>query len=191
MTGALPDPRAPHAAPEQFRTSFDLAAEIDDLGICLHAIERLLAEAQGFLAARGAATTRIQLTLRHGRQLTTRHDIGSSLPQRDMRQWLLLVREQLQRSPLPAAATGIELAIETLCEYVPPPSGWLPDPRVQTEDRLRLLDRLAARLGPEKVCTLAPHAEHRPEYAWTRANVPDAAQTAGAAAAARGRVSAP
>ena len=173
MTGALPDPRAPHLAPEQFRTTFDLAAEIDDLGICLHAIERLLAEAQGFLAARGAATNALRLTLRHGRQLTTRHDIGSSLPQRDARQWLLLVREQLQRSPLPAAATAIELAIDTVCEYVPPPSGWLPDPRAQTEDRLRLLDRLAARLGSDKVCTLAPRAEHRPEHAWTSAGAVD------------------
>ena len=177
MTGALPDPRVPHTAPEQFRTTFDLAAEIDDLGICLHAIERLLAEAQGFLAARGAATNALRLTLRHGRQLTTRHDIGSSLPQRDARQWLLLVREQLQRSPLPAAATAIELAIDTVCEYVPPPSGWLPDPRAQTEDRLRLLDRLAARLGSDKVCTLAPRAEHRPEHAWTSVGAVNRGQT--------------
>ena len=177
MTGALPDPRVPHTAPEQFRTTFDLAAEIDDLGICLHAIERLLAEAQGFLAARGAATNALQLTLRHGRQLTTRHDLGSSLPQRDARQWLLLVREQLQRSPLPAAATAIELAIDTVCEYVPPPSGWLPDPRAQTEDRLRLLDRLAARLGSDKVCTLAPRAEHRPEHAWTSVGAVNRGQT--------------
>ncbi len=180
MTGVLPDPRAPQVAPERFRTTFDFAAEIDDLGLCLHAIERLLAEAQGFLAARGAAATAIQLTLRHGRQLTTRHEIGSSLPQRDARQWLLLVREQLQRSPLPAPATAIELAIDTLCEYVPPPNGWLPDPRAQTEDRLRLLDRLAARLGPGKVCTIAPRAEHRPEHAWTSAVVPDAGNAAGA-----------
>lgn len=169
MTGARPDPRTPQAAPERFRTTFDLAAEIDDLGLCLHAIERLLTEAQGFLAARGAATNALRLTLRHGRQLTTRHDIGSSLPQRDARQWLLLVREQLQRRPLPAPATAIDLAIDTLCEYVPPPNGWLPDPRAQTEDRLRLLDRLAARLGRAKVCTLAPRAEHRPEHAWTSA----------------------
>ena len=174
MTGMLPDPRLAASAPERFRTTFDFAAEIDDLAICLHAIERLLAEAQGFLAARGAATTALQLTLRHGRHLTTRHDIGSSLPQRDARQWLLLVREQLQRSPLPAAATAIELAIDTLSEYVPPPNGWLPDPRAQTEDRLRLLDRLAARLGADKVSMLAPRAEHRPEHAWTSA-VPGAA----------------
>ena len=175
MTGLLPDPRLATSAPERFRTTFDLMAEIDDLAICLQAIERLLAEAQGFLAARGAATNVIRLTLRHGRQLTTRHDIGSSLPQRDARQWLLLVREQLQRSPLPAAATAIELTIDKLCEYVPPPNGWLPDPRAQTEDRLRLLDRLAARLGPDQVCTLAPRAEHRPEHAWTSA-MPGVAQ---------------
>lgn len=73
----------------------------------------------------------------------------------------------------PAAATAIELAIDTVCEYVPPPSGWLPDPRAQTEDRLRLLDRLAARLGSDKVCTLAPRAEHRPEHAWTSAGAVD------------------
>ena len=187
ITGALPDPRAPHTAPERFRTAFDLAAEIDDLTICLHVIELLLAEAQGFLAARGAATNTLQLTLRHGHQLTTRHEIGSSLPQRDARQWQVLVREQLQRRPLPAPATAIELAIGTLCEYVPPPSGWLPDPRAQTEDRLRLLDRLAARLGPGKVCTLAPRAEHRPEHAWTSTAAPDPGN-AGKAARAAGAV---
>ena len=174
ITGVLPDPRAPQTAPEQFRTSVDLAADINDLSICLNAIERLLFEAQGFLAARGAATTEIRLTLRHGRQLTTRHVIGSSLAQRDAQQWLLLIREQLQRSPLPAPASTIELAIDTLREYVPPPSGWLPDPRAQTEDRLRLLDRLAARLGREQVCTIAARAEHRPEKAWRSNTVPEA-----------------
>jgi protein ImuB len=86
MTGALPDPRIPQALPQHFRSLFDFAAEIDDLAICLAAIERLLFEAQGFLAARGAATATIELTLRHGRQYVTRHAIGSSLPQRDAKQ---------------------------------------------------------------------------------------------------------
>ena len=188
MTGALPDPREPQVAPERFRTTFDLAAEIDDLAINLHAIGRLLAEAQGFLAARGGATNTLTLTLHHGRQMTTRHEIGSSLPQRDAKQWLLLVNEQLQRSPLPAAVTAIDLAIDDVCEYVPPSStlpGWMPDPRAQTEDRLRLLDRLAARLGKEKVCTLALRDEHRPEQASEirRQRVEDSGRKTGFAAA--------
>ena len=176
MRGALPDPRVPQTLPQHFRSLFDFAAEIDDLAICLTAIERLLHEAQGFLAARGAASTTIELTLRHGRQFVTRHAIGSSLPQRDARQWLLLTREQLQRAPLPGPVTAIELAIESLCEYVPPPNGlpgWLPDPRAQAEDRLRLIDRLAARLGRERVSTIGVRADHRPEEAWTSAVVSD------------------
>ena len=177
MLGTLPDPRVPQTLPQHFRSLFDFAAEIDDLAICLTAIERLLHEAQGFLAARGAAATTIELTLRHGRQYVTRHAIGSSLPQRDARQWLLLTREQLQRVPLPGPVTAIMLAIESLAEYVPPPNGlpgWLPDPRAQAEDRLRLIDRLAARLGRERVSSLGIRAEHRPEEAWTSAVVSDA-----------------
>jgi protein ImuB len=170
IAGALPDPRAPLLVPDRFQSTYDFAAEIDDLAIHLRAIERLLVEAKGFLAARGAATTAIALTLRHGRQFTTKHAVASSLPQRDVQQWVLLVREQLQRTPLPGPVTAIHLAIDELAEYVPPPNGlpgWLPDSRAQAEDRLRLLDRLAARLGKERVFTLATRAEHRPEAAWT------------------------
>ena len=166
MTGRVPDPREAVVAPDKFRTTFNLAAEIDDVALCLNAIERLLAEAQGFLSARGAATSTMALTMHHGRHLTTRQEIGSSIPQRDHHQWLMLIREQLQRSPLPAAVTAIDLAIDDVCEYVPPPSslpGCAADPRADVEDRLRLLDRLAARLGKEKVCTIALRDEHRPE----------------------------
>jgi protein ImuB len=70
--------------------------------------------------------------------------------------------------------TSIDLAIDTLAEYVPPPAslaGGLPDPREGETDRLRLLDRLAARLGKERVCTLSARAEHRPEAAWTSATM--------------------
>ncbi|MEO7760289.1 MAG: hypothetical protein ABIS68_00105, partial [Casimicrobiaceae bacterium] len=178
MAGTIPDPRAALVVPERFRSTYDFAAEIDDLALHLAAIERLLVDAQGFLAARGAATTTIDLTLRHGRQFTTRHAVASSLPQRDPRQWLLLIREQLQRTPLPGPVTTIELAIDALCEYVPPPNGWpgwLPDPRAQAEDRLRLIDRLAARLGKERVCRIATRAEHRPEQAWSSAGTAVAA----------------
>jgi len=167
-----PDPRLPIAPPERFRSTHDFAAEIDDLAIHLTAIERLLVEAQGFLAARGAASTAIQLTLRHGRQFTTRHTIPSSLPQRDAKQWLLLVREQLERTPLPGPVTAIQLAIESLVEYVPPTDnwpGWVPDSRAQSEDRMRLVDRLSTRLGRDKVCRIEVRADHRPEAAWTSA----------------------
>ena len=85
---------------------------------------------------------------------------------------------------MPAPASTIELAIDTLREYVPPPSGWLPDPRAQTEDRLRLLDRLAARLGRERVCTIAARAEHRPEKAWRSNTVAEAGKVKGVPRAA-------
>ena len=173
IVGRAPDPREPVVAPETFRTTFDLAAEIDDLALCLNAIERLLAEAEGFLAARGAATATIAVTFHHGRHLTTRQAIGSSVAQRDRQQWLTLVREQLARSPLPAPVTALGLAIDQVCEYVPPPAslpGCAADPRAAAEDRLRLLDRLAARLGNEKVSTIALRDEHRPEEAWTSAD---------------------
>jgi protein ImuB len=188
IAGIFPDPRAPLIVPDQFRSTYDFAAEIEDLAIQLMAIERLLIEANGFLGARGAAATTIQLTLRHGRQFTTRHEVKSSLPQRDAQQWLLLVREQLQRTPLPGPVTTIGLAIEALTEYAPPTNGlpgWLPDSRAQAEDRLRLLDRLAARLGKERVCTLATRAEHRPEEAWT------SSAPAETGAAAKGATAAP
>ena len=174
MRGLKADPREPQTLPEVFFSTYDFAAEIDDLAIHLAAIEKLLAESKGFLAARGAATTTIALVLHHGRRFTTRHEIGSSLPQRDVQQWLLLVREQLQRTPLPGPVTAIDLAVDTLAEYVPPPTslaGWLPDPREGETGRLRLLDRLAARLGKERVCTLSAKAEHRPEEAWSSATV--------------------
>jgi protein ImuB len=174
MRGLKADPREPQTLPEVFFSTYNFAAEIDDLAIHLAAIEKLLAESKGFLAARGAATTTIALVLHHGRRFTTRHEIGSSLPQRDVQQWLLLVREQLQRTPLPGPVTSIDLAIDTLAEYVPPPAslaGGLPDPREGETDRLRLHDRLAARLGKERVCTLSARAEHRPEAAWTSATM--------------------
>lgn len=169
LLGRLADPRAPYAPPPRFRSRIELAAEADGVEALLFALKRLLVEMEGGLRGRGAGVQHLMLTLEHGRNARTRMALDFASPEREADFILAIAREKLGRLRLAAATVALEIAAQALLPYVPRPSAWLPGPKQQALDAERLLERLAARLGGDRVFGIALADDHRPERDWAPA----------------------
>jgi protein ImuB len=168
LTGRRADPRLPYAAPPRFRARLELPAEAEGVEALGFALRRLLAEFEGALRARGAGAQRIALVLEHARKARTRVALDFASPEREAEFILGIAREKLARLALPAPTVAIELRADALLPCAPRATSWLPGEREQALDRERLLERLAARLGRERVYGIALGDDHRPEKDWKR-----------------------
>jgi protein ImuB len=84
---------------------------------------------------------------------------------REAAQILALLRERLQRHALVAPVYAIELRLDEAVSHAGSAGVLLPDPGRQAQAFRALLDRLASRLGTERVLRLSTAADHRPERA--------------------------
>ena len=165
-SGAAPEPRTFFMPPERFSATLELPAPASEAERVLFAARRLLAQMEGFLAARQAGVRRFTLGLLHRGRPPTLLDIGFSAPRRDVEHCLRLLRERLDRLPLVCPAEAIRLEASGLAPLVDAAPGLFGDPRSEAEGWERLTERLQARLGEARVHGLATHPEHRPERAW-------------------------
>ncbi|HEX4858401.1 MAG TPA: DNA polymerase Y family protein [Usitatibacteraceae bacterium] len=163
--GLQADPREPLLPPQVFRRGIDLPFEITDAALLLRPLGVLLEELQGFLVARGAATDQLELHLAHHRAPMTTHRFGASAPLRRTGDWLRLMRERLERAPLPEPVHSLTLAAGRLTAYHAPNASWLPDEQSRREQWSALLNRIVSRLGRGSVALLEAIDDHRPEAA--------------------------
>jgi protein ImuB len=168
LTGRRADPRLAYAAPPRFRARLELPAEAEGVEALAFALRRLLAEFEGALRARGAGAQRIALILEHARKARTRVALDFASPERESEFILGIAREKLARLALCAPTVAIELRADVLLACAPRATSWLPGEREQALDRERLLERLAARLGRERVYGIALGDDHRPEKDWRK-----------------------
>jgi len=166
LMGRAPDPRAPYAPPPRFRSRLELPAEAEGVEALLFPLRRLLNEFEGAMRARGAGVQRLLLILVHVRKAHTRVILDFSSPEREADFILALAREKLGRLSLAAPTLALDLRAEALLAYVPREATWLPGAKEQALDRERLLERLGARLGGERVFGIAIADDHRPERDW-------------------------
>ncbi len=166
LLGRLADPRAPYSAPAQFRSRLELAAETAGVEALLFPLKRMLVEFEGYARGRGAGAQRMALRLEHRRKLHTRVELDFASPEREADFILAIAREKLWRLRLPAATLALDLRAEALLAYTPRVRAWLPGPREQQVDCERLVERLGARLGRERVFGIALANDHRPEKDW-------------------------
>ena len=169
--GEAPDPRPWFTPPPGFELSLELLHRADDAAMLVFAAERLVQPLAGWLAQQWLAASRIALHLRHE---TSRHQslpdtvvrIGLGEPSRDARQIGLLLRERLQRTELPAPVYALTLRLEESVGHAGREATLWRDPQQRGGEEARgLIDRLGARLGPERVQRLQLLADHRPERA--------------------------
>jgi protein ImuB len=188
--GEAPDPRAWFTPPPGFELGLELLHRADDAAMLVFAAERLVPPLAGWLAQQWLAASRIALHLRHE---TLRHQtlpdtvvrIGMGEASRDAKQIGLLLRERLQRTPLPAPVYALTLRLEEAVSHAGREAALWRDPQGPgMDDRRGLIDRLGARLGPERVQGLHLSADYRPERAMV-------AVSANAAAAAEAGFAAP
>jgi protein ImuB len=168
LVGRVPDPREPYAPPPRFRSRLELPAEAEGVEALLFALRRLLAEFEGAMRARGCGVQRLALVLEHGRKARSRVPLDFASPEREADFILAIAREKLGRLTLPAATLALELRAEALLPYVPREATWLPGAKEHALDRERLLERLAARLGSDRVFGIAIANDHRPEKDWRK-----------------------
>ena len=169
--GEAPDPRTWFTPPPGFELGLELLHRADDAAMLVFAAERLVQPLAGWLAQQWLAASRIALHLRHE---TSRHQalpdtvvrIGLGEASREPKQIGLLLRERLQRTALPAPVYALTLRLEEAVSHAGFEAALWRDPqRGGDHDSRSLIDRLGARLGPERVQRLHLQADHRPERA--------------------------
>jgi protein ImuB len=168
LVGALADPRAPYCAAPRLRSRLELPAEAETVDALAFALRRMLAQFEGSLRARGAGVQRLALTLEHGRKERTHVALEFATPEREADFILAIAREKLGRLALGAPTVALELRAEALLAYAPRTATWLPGAVEQAIGRERLLERLAARLGRDRVFGLSLGDDHRPEKDWAK-----------------------
>ena len=163
--GRLPDPRGAFVLPEKFGAAIELPAEATQTEALLFAVQRLLAQLEGFLAARAAGTRRLRLSLSHRAAPATRIELGLVGVCREAAHFALLLRERLQQTALPEPVRAIALEVQAIEPLEHSNQNLFADELQQEGNWPRLIERLRSRLGAAAVHGIALRADHRPERA--------------------------
>lgn len=168
--GEAPDPRDIFVAPPAFDARLELMARVDSADALLFAARRLIAQLCGWLAARRAALTGFELRLMHepsfrGAPQTSRIAVAWAEPSRDAEHVTWLLREKLNQTELVAPVLELSLHATQVVEHEAPSETLFPLPGAERDSVIRLIERLSARLGDERVLEIALAEDHRPEAA--------------------------
>jgi len=153
--------------PEVFDLPLELQARVEAAPALLFAARRLLAQLQVWLQARQRGVLAFELRW----QMDARRDTASegalvvrtAVPTLDMAHLQRLLAENLERITLPAPVLYLRLRSVETAALSGATTSLLPDEQRKGDDLTQLLERLAARLGPEQVLRALAHADHRPE----------------------------
>jgi len=166
--GRLPDPRGFCVLPEKFYAAIELPAEATQAEALLFAAKRLLAQLEGFLAARAAGTRQVLISLTHRAAPATRIELGMVTACREATHFALLLRERLPQTALPVPVRAIGLEVRAIEPLAHSNQNLFADALREEGNWPRLIERLRARLGAAAVHGMGLRADHRPE----RASVP-------------------
>jgi protein ImuB len=157
------------AAPDTFAARLELFDRIDDAELLLAGARRLLLQLTGWLCAHQLAVERITLRLEHerGREARPPTSVEVALAEPAWRDEHLvrLLKERLAKLVLEAPVIGLALEAKQLQPMAPPNESLFPEPGGTEEDRMRMLELLAARLGADNVLQPLVSADYRPEQA--------------------------
>ncbi|MGX4640483.1 Y-family DNA polymerase [Massilia sp. SYSU DXS3249] len=158
-------------APTTFHAKIELFDRLENAEECLMGAERLVQQLTGWLCARQLAVERITLLLEHERGRVARPptpvEIALGEPTWRDEHLVRLLRERLAKLVLEAPVIGLALDAAQLQPMAPPSESLFPEPGGTEEDRVRMLELLVARLGPDNVLQALPQADYRPEVANT------------------------
>lgn len=166
--------------PETFRARLELMSRVDTAPALLFGARRLVMQLCGWLAARHSGTTAFTLRWVHdamrprgageGGELTIR----TAAPMRDVEHLCRLLAENLAKTVLAAPAGDIELEALDVQPLEELSKSLLPDAAQSGESMTLVLERVAARLGPDKVLRPVLVEDHRMEWQthWQPAPLP-------------------
>jgi protein ImuB len=166
--------------PEHFEAKLELPWRVDDGPSLMVGARRLLLQLAGWLTARHCGVTAFTLHWRHdamrsraageGGQLTVR----TAEATRDVEHLGRLLAEHLAQVELAAPVGDLRLQVDDAVPLAATSESWLPDADEGGESLPHWLERLAARLGEQRVLRPVLQADHRPEAMcrWQPASAP-------------------
>ncbi len=168
--GLRPEAHAWVALPEDFHARVELPCREDHAPALLLGVRPLLMRLCGWLAARHAGATGVTLHWVHDSMRAKDAGDGGSLtvrtaePIRELEHFCRLMAEHLAKTRLLAPVGELRLEAVGVQALTEDSASLLPDV-VRTGETLYLtLERIAARLGPERVLQPVPADDHRPEW---------------------------
>ena len=172
--------------PEGFKARLELMSRVDLAPALLFGARRLLVQMCGWLAARHAGTTAFVLRWMHdsmrSRDIADRGElvVRTAEPMRDLEHLCRLLAENLAKVQLLAPAGDIELEALDVQALEERSESLIPDTVRSGESLSLVLERIAARLGPERVLRPRLVEDHRLEWMqhWQPAPTPVAKRRA-------------
>ncbi|WP_043783935.1 Y-family DNA polymerase [Rubrivivax gelatinosus] len=168
--GLLPCVHTWVALPERFESRLELMSRVETAPALLFGARRLLQQLCGWLAARHCGTTAYTLRWAHdsmrsrdageGGELTIR----TAAPTRDLEHLCRLLAEHLAKVSLAAPVGDLELRADEVVPLQAASASLLPDPAQDGESLQLVLERIAARLGPDRVLRPVIVDDHRVEW---------------------------
>ena len=154
--GRLPEAREFFVPPPGFERRLELPTQVHEVEALLFAVRRLLLELEGYLSLRQAGVQELVLVCSHEDVPDTDLKIGFAQPTRDLNRMLLLARETLGRTRLPAPVHTILLKAGLIQAMELSNLDMFRDSAETTEtaDGNLLLERLRIRLGKEAVFSI-------------------------------------
>jgi protein ImuB len=156
--------------PDVFKARLELMSRVELAPALLFGARRLLLQLCGWLAARHSGTTAFAMRWKHdsfkprdvadGGELVVR----TAAPMRDLEHLCRLLAENLAKVELLAPAGELELEALDVHALDEQSASLLPDTVHKGESLNLLLERIAARLGPERVLRPALREDHRLEW---------------------------
>ncbi|WP_066260492.1 Y-family DNA polymerase [Hydrogenophaga flava] len=167
--GRAPETHVWVTLPPVFDARLELPHRVDDAQALVFGARRLLLQLSAWLSARHSGVTAFTLHWAHdamrsrgvgeGGQLTVR----TAEPTREAGHLARLLAEHLSHATLAAPVGDLRLTAEGVVPLAPQSASWLPDDARGREPLAQVLERLAARLGEDRVVRPLLCEDHRPE----------------------------
>lgn len=183
LYGQTPQAHEWVTVPETFEARLELPFRVDDASALVSGAHRLLLQLAGWLFARRSGVTAFRLRWAHDAMRSREVGPGDSLgvrtaePTRDVEHLTRLLAEHLAHVRLQAPVGELFLCVEELHPLVETSASLLPPTggdAASGEALSRVLERMAARLGSQRVLRPVAVADHRPEAMcrWQAAGLP-------------------
>ncbi len=178
--GLVPEAHTWVTLPETFKARVELMSRVEMAPAMLFGARRLLLQMCGWLAARHSGTTAFKLRWAHDSMRSKEAGDGGELvvrtaePTRDIEHLCRLLAENLAKVQLPAPVGDLELEALDVENLEERSDSLFPDAKKNGETLALVLERIAARLGPDRVLRPVLVDDHRLEWAqhWQPAPTP-------------------
>jgi len=154
---------------ERWSTKRELYHETSDAAVFMAAVEDMLDALTVELRRRQAEVRTLSIAFEHVRREPTFESFDWAEPTHERKRLLSLLRDRLERIVLPAPAIALRVTTGFLLPLQSKADDLFDKTPVETLAHV-LLERLRGRLGADAVHGIAPVAEHRPEFAWSRSD---------------------